>query len=341
MRSITLFALLCTRLAAADMRPEWTVLYGHEEFRKADTMLQDYLRKARSAAETDREMMIAAIRTPAALQQYQTETAAHLLAILGEFPARTPLNPKIAGRLERSGYTVEKAHLRKPSALLRHRQRVRARRTDWPVPGSDLSRRPLGRGEILRRYAAARSLPGPARLRGAGLRFRRPGRAPAVLGPGHGAHHSQPGHHHVVCNHRARLRGRPGDSGARQLRRVSGLGWHSRARLSQRTPRRRSREACLHRNVGRRSTDRVAFSHRSAHQGLDSRLLRRLRARYSGAARSRHDGCGCAHRAASVADGGSYGRSARRSGRQTETARADFQTVRGFRRRRSHAIRNF
>jgi hypothetical protein len=40
MRSITLFALFCARLAAANMRPEWTVLYGHEEFRKTDTMLQ-------------------------------------------------------------------------------------------------------------------------------------------------------------------------------------------------------------------------------------------------------------------------------------------------------------
>jgi hypothetical protein len=90
------------------MRPEWTVLYGHEEFRKADTMLQEYLNNARSAAEADREKTIAGIRTTAALQKYQAETSARLRAILGEFPARTPLNPKIAGRLERSGYTVEK-----------------------------------------------------------------------------------------------------------------------------------------------------------------------------------------------------------------------------------------
>jgi len=108
MRCITLFALLCTKLAAADMRPEWTVLYGHEEFRKTDTMLQEYLSKARSAAEADREEVIASIRTPVALQKYHAETAARLRAILGEFPARTSLNPKVAGRLERSGYTVEK-----------------------------------------------------------------------------------------------------------------------------------------------------------------------------------------------------------------------------------------
>src|SRR6516164_3118276 len=108
MRCITLFALLCTKLAAADMRPEWTVLYGHEEFRKADTMLQEYLNKARTAAEADRETMIAGIRTRAALQKYQAETALRLRSILGEFPAHTALNAKITGRLERSGYTVEK-----------------------------------------------------------------------------------------------------------------------------------------------------------------------------------------------------------------------------------------
>ena len=69
MRSITLFVLFCARLAAADMRPEWTVLYGHEEFRKTDTMLQDYLRKAHSAAEADREKVIASVRTPVAFAE--------------------------------------------------------------------------------------------------------------------------------------------------------------------------------------------------------------------------------------------------------------------------------
>ena len=58
--------------------------------------------------EADREKVIASVRTPVALQKYQSETAVRLRAILGEFPARTPLNPKVAGRLERSGYTVEK-----------------------------------------------------------------------------------------------------------------------------------------------------------------------------------------------------------------------------------------
>jgi len=108
MRIIPLLALVCTQALAADLRPEWTVLYGHEEFRKADTMLQDYLSKARAAAEADREKLIAGIRTPAALQQYQSQTSARLKAVLGEFPARTPLNAKMVGRLDRSGYAVEK-----------------------------------------------------------------------------------------------------------------------------------------------------------------------------------------------------------------------------------------
>ena len=108
MRCAAVLALFCATAFAADIQPEWTVLYGHEEFRKADTMLQEYLSAIRSAAETGREQRIAAIRTPAALEQYQSETLARLKTILGDFPARTPLDAKVTGRLERSGYAVEK-----------------------------------------------------------------------------------------------------------------------------------------------------------------------------------------------------------------------------------------
>jgi hypothetical protein len=141
MRCITLFVLLCAKLAAADMRPEWTVLYGHEEFRQADAMLQEYLRKARSTAEADREEVIASIRTPVALQKYHAETAARLRAILGELPARTSLNPKIAGRLERSGYTVEKLIFEsRPRYYVTANVYVPSGRTG-PFPGAYLARR--------------------------------------------------------------------------------------------------------------------------------------------------------------------------------------------------------
>src|SRR5439155_13258179 len=84
------------------------VLYGHEEFRKAETILHDHLAKARASADQDREKLIGNVRTPAELQKYQAQTAARLHAILGEFPPRTALNAKTVGRLDRSGYAVEK-----------------------------------------------------------------------------------------------------------------------------------------------------------------------------------------------------------------------------------------
>jgi hypothetical protein len=108
MRIIALLVLLGAEALADDLRPEWNVLYGHEDFRKADTMLRDYLAKARSAAQQDREKLIGNIRTPAELEKYQAQTAARLRAILGEFPPRTALNAQAVGRLERSGYAVEK-----------------------------------------------------------------------------------------------------------------------------------------------------------------------------------------------------------------------------------------
>jgi dienelactone hydrolase len=86
------------------MRPEWSVLYGHQEYSKADSMLHEYFSKLRTRADK----RIPTIRTAEALQAYQAETAASLKAILGEFPARTPLNAKTVGRLDRAGYAVEK-----------------------------------------------------------------------------------------------------------------------------------------------------------------------------------------------------------------------------------------
>ena len=55
MRTVALLVLLSTEALADDLRPEWNVLYGHEEFRKAETILHDHLAKARASADQDRE----------------------------------------------------------------------------------------------------------------------------------------------------------------------------------------------------------------------------------------------------------------------------------------------
>ncbi|MGH9674608.1 MAG: alpha/beta hydrolase [Bryobacteraceae bacterium] len=98
---------LASRLLGQEVQPEWTVLYGLEEFRNAESALREYLGKIRSSAEADREKAIAAVRTSAEVSKYQGEARARLATILGDFPPRTPLNPKVTGRLDRVDYVVE------------------------------------------------------------------------------------------------------------------------------------------------------------------------------------------------------------------------------------------
>jgi hypothetical protein len=108
-RFLSFLTLIALRvwLQAADGQPEWTVLYGHEEFRNADKMLSDYIGKLRSAAEAEREKVIRGLSTPSEMSKYQADTRARLQTIVGDFPARTPLNARIVGRLDRGDYVVE------------------------------------------------------------------------------------------------------------------------------------------------------------------------------------------------------------------------------------------
>ena len=108
MARILVCLIFAGALLAQDSRPEWTVLYGHEEFRNADGMLRDYLSKIRSADESARDKVITAVKNRGEMAKYQAEARARLDAILGAFPPKTPLNAKTAGRLDRGGYTVEK-----------------------------------------------------------------------------------------------------------------------------------------------------------------------------------------------------------------------------------------
>ena len=101
-------ALLCSSHARAQStKPEWNVLYGHEEFRNAESMLPDYIGKIRSAAEAEREKLIGGVKTREEMSRYQADTRARLQTILGDPPPRTPLNAKVTGRLDRGSYLIE------------------------------------------------------------------------------------------------------------------------------------------------------------------------------------------------------------------------------------------
>ena len=57
---------------------------------------------------TARDARIAAIRSPAEVEQRQAYVRSKIAELLGGFPERTPLNPRITGSFVRDGYRVEK-----------------------------------------------------------------------------------------------------------------------------------------------------------------------------------------------------------------------------------------
>src|SRR5580704_16302124 len=57
---------------------------------------------------TERDARIAAIRTPADVERRQVFVRSKIVELLGGFPERTPLNPRITGSFVRDGYRVEK-----------------------------------------------------------------------------------------------------------------------------------------------------------------------------------------------------------------------------------------
>ncbi len=94
--------------APAPIQPEWNVLYGHERFADAAQMVRGYIQRLQNESTAERSRVIASLETPQQLATYQRETRSKLQAALGEFPARTPLNPRIAGVIERGDYAIEK-----------------------------------------------------------------------------------------------------------------------------------------------------------------------------------------------------------------------------------------
>ena len=72
------------------------------------TMLWDYILGELASCDTRRRASLRAIRTPAGLASLSSRVRHTLSAAIGPMPERTPLNPRITGTLERSGYVIEK-----------------------------------------------------------------------------------------------------------------------------------------------------------------------------------------------------------------------------------------
>lgn len=71
-------------------------------------MLHDYLLKEAQPLFEARSAAVAALKTPEQIHRRQAALRAFFLRSLGEFPARTPLNPRVAGSIARDGYRIER-----------------------------------------------------------------------------------------------------------------------------------------------------------------------------------------------------------------------------------------
>jgi hypothetical protein len=108
--------------ALAYSRREWLLatgvcallpkLHGRElsgfYYRDYSKCLPDYLSTLARTAYEKRNAQLATLTTPAAIRERQDWARQTFWTLIGGEPERTPLNPRITGHFERSGYRVEK-----------------------------------------------------------------------------------------------------------------------------------------------------------------------------------------------------------------------------------------
>jgi cephalosporin-C deacetylase-like acetyl esterase len=79
-----------------------------EERAQAAQAFGRFLAGQEVALAHQRDAAIARLRTPADVLRWQQRVRSRLSERLGDFPERTPLRPRVVGRIERPGFTVEK-----------------------------------------------------------------------------------------------------------------------------------------------------------------------------------------------------------------------------------------
>ncbi|NMC21118.1 MAG: hypothetical protein GYA33_11960 [Thermogutta sp.] len=92
---------------AAEEDP-YRVLGEKEAFGVPGEMMTQYLLAQVAQAEKAWKEAYEARKTPEAVQEYQRRLKAEFVNRIGGFPEPTPLNPQVAGTLQRRGYRVEK-----------------------------------------------------------------------------------------------------------------------------------------------------------------------------------------------------------------------------------------
>ena len=106
--SILLVLLPCILLSTTASGSELRVLPESTRPGGEVRLLRDHLRPLVHAALDRRLRAYEALKTPEQIRTYQERLRAEFIESLGGFPERTPLRPRIAGRLEGDGFRAEK-----------------------------------------------------------------------------------------------------------------------------------------------------------------------------------------------------------------------------------------
>ena len=104
------FCLIGLLLAQAALAAEPTLDLPPDRFPdgKPGSMMHRYWQRQAGQAAQRWQTDYEARKTPEQIAAYQAQLRRHFLEALGDLPARTPLNPKITGTIQRDGYRVEK-----------------------------------------------------------------------------------------------------------------------------------------------------------------------------------------------------------------------------------------
>jgi cephalosporin-C deacetylase-like acetyl esterase len=105
---ISLIAVIAVPRAGAQSGEQWDFLSNTSSFHDIHGVLPAYLKGKAFALLDERQRAIARISSPADLKARQQYVREKLLSYLGGLPARTPLNPRVTGTLDRGDYRIEK-----------------------------------------------------------------------------------------------------------------------------------------------------------------------------------------------------------------------------------------
>ncbi|MCS6849751.1 MAG: acetylxylan esterase [Gemmataceae bacterium] len=108
MRPIVVFVILLAGAISVRAQEDLTVLRVDTDGVPPTRQLYTYLLKEAQRHFDERRQAVAALKTPEDVHRRQAELRQFFLQAIGAFPEKTPLNPRIVGRIQGDGYRIEK-----------------------------------------------------------------------------------------------------------------------------------------------------------------------------------------------------------------------------------------